>query len=486
MPVFDDRFAHRTWNATKLLLKQLTNVNRTDSLEPSGRSIFDLNERQQNIQHILLDAQYTKAKVYMENNKYKVDIEEITPRSIKCLDSLETYLNARNQAINGACSDRNVTDTLKTLVNTTTLQHDFETLKKTIQSEQIKNEKIGLFSLVNELFILRSGTDQRPGPKKILEEQLNSDISAIDSTKLDHDSKQKIKDALKTSHETAFKAFEDTMNAEIKTELNRARFENSRLALVKLWQEKGSEDMKKQLEQAIANSKKDAPGKVTLTTLGANPDEGDRTDFKAALGQIKQFKTLSGLQVTQSKPGSFQIQFPGRFNVFYHNDLQDNVAADLELLALSIKASGYSEITFTFNGSNTEDIHLLARKAYEAAIKQGFKGGKDGQIHFKVNGKVMNLFDEIDKDNKTTKGVFANEHDMKQYKKDDDVEQQMRNNEIKDLSINATDTFKRFKAELEAKKQSSSAVEITGEETLNNAQKTESLIAEGAGAPHNK
>ena len=171
MPVFDDRFAHRTWNATKLLLKQLTNVNRTDSLEPSGRSIFDLNERQQNIQHILLDAQYTKAKVYMENNKYKVDIEEITPRSIKCLDSLETYLNARNQAINGACSDRNVTDTLKTLVNTTTLQHDFETLKKTIQSEQIKNEKIGLFSLVNELFILRSGTDQRPGPKKILEEQ---------------------------------------------------------------------------------------------------------------------------------------------------------------------------------------------------------------------------------------------------------------------------------------------------------------------------
>ena len=464
MPVFDDRFAHRTWNATKVLLKQLTNVNRTDSLEPGGPSIFDLKEEQKNIQHILLDKQYEYAKTYRDSSGYKVDLEEIT-RSIKCLDSLKSYLDARENAIQTACTDKTFIATLKTNTATEDLNNKFQTLKKTIQKKEIESEEIGLFSLVNELIIIRNADNPNQSPKEILKQQLEADIKVIKNSQLDQAAQTKIIEALEKNHETNFKVFEDTMNAEITTELNRARFENSRLALVKLWQDKGSADMKKQLDDAIAESKKGDHDKVTLTATVEKPDKEARTDFQAAFGKIQKFKTLSGLEVTQSKPGSFQIQFPGRYNVFYHNDLQDNVAADLELLALHIKASGCTEITFTLNGSNTEDIHLIARKAYEAAIKQGFKGGKDGAIHFKVNGKVMNLFDELDKDNKTTKGVFSNEREMKQYEKED-VEQRMREKEKQDPKIkligSTAEPSKEIKAILTKEKEQDTAMEIRG------------------------
>ena len=64
----------------------------------------------------------------------------------------------------------------------------------------------------------------------------------------------------------------------------------------------------------------------------------------------------------------------------------------------------------------------------------------------------MNLFDELDKDNKTTKGVFSNEREMKQYEKDD-VEMRMRAIEKKDRQFALVGTAaQEFKAELRARK----------------------------------
>ena len=70
----------------------------------------------------------------------------------------------------------------------------------------------------------------------------------------------------------------------------------------------------------------------------------------------------------------------------------------------------------------------------------------------------MNLFDEIDKDNKTTKGVFANEHDMKQY--ESDVENKMRTIEKKDQRFDLVSTASQVhKAELTAIKADGIAIE---------------------------
>jgi len=412
----------KTWNGTKQLLRIMSNA---DHLEGDSVSRFDHAIANTHQYQLRTEKQYANAKE-LDASADKALATMRIPANLNCFDSLALYADKRQHALDEVF-DKKVPGfkTAPKLDNTrlATEIKTFEALKAQIRDE-ITGADIGLSAIKNKLHTTTSDA------VKMLIKQFEEDKKSIEAhPDYERSEKQKLIGALKENHEAALEEFKATMNAQINIQHNLVRTEYPRLAFI-MHNINHDRETKSKLEKTVGIDPDLT--KIVLSGTGGDEEKLKNANFTG----IKFFTTPAGSKIEQKVAGTFEMNIPGRFwGVRYHNDLQDNLLADLTLLALAVKASGRTKITITLSGNNEAEMKLIARKSIIASMEAGFKigNGKDedavdengnkytkearmGNITIMINGNVMPLLPVKDKEGRVTQpGLFNSQEELTRY-----------------------------------------------------------------------
>lgn len=421
----------KTWEAVKIARKQLTS-SETSFIHSDSQSYLNLPDNKTHHHQLKIQQQYTKAAQLDETADKALTLMR-QPANIDSLN-LKPYADARAHAFDEVLKKMNkdaqskadeiTAPSLSDIFHLTRAQELLNQFKSDIGSSTIHGE-IKPFSIANGL------RDLKKDVTEALNEQFKVDKEDIKINYPDTFVQDKLLAALQEAHKSALEKSQLLINEQMKIQYNNARAENARLAFLHLMNEKGDAAIQEQLK-ALA-----AAHPTTVTATGKDPLAN------VNIKDIQPFKTLTGLMVTRPSEDSFEITIPGKswLNTSYRNGLQDNVLADLTLLALAVKATGATSIEISLSGNNTEEIKLIAQKAVKANLEAGFSLGngakekldangksietakekkeREGNMFFNINGNVMPLLSEKNAEGKVTKeGVFDSQEQLNTYVKE--------------------------------------------------------------------
>ncbi len=276
-------------------------------------------------------------------------------------------------------------------INSSTQQFETEAIASYLQ--ELKGEAIKSISQQHESEKINL-TNLFTNDAKFQEElaKHNLPLSAV---------KDQMLKALEDSHVKAIKKFEEALDKPIKNLHVETQNEHARIAfLAALYKDK---EMKKIIDAEINRINQNKPANATILANSEVPNEL----FKGVkVENLVQINSMSGRNtiIYDKESKTFGLQLPLL-------DIDNQVQKDLESLALTIKASGHSNITMKMNHPNKEKAEKLGRKAYAACIAAGFN---PNNIHILVNGKE--LTNTKDKKGNPIQGELYAQHPKAQQK----------------------------------------------------------------------
>lgn len=224
--------------------------------------------------------------------------------------------------------------------------------------------------------------------------------------------KKELFNTLETQHKTAVEAFEKSFEENNKKLAQEAKEDQAELLFLKLLlndQDNQAQynNIRAMCRKMAAEQDQTAPTGITLSTK-----QGDKIPLvhgvldrlaKESGGKLS-LTTKYGTPYTYDPvEKSVSIELPPRYHLSYWDGSDDGLAHDLNEVAMALKAQGHESVTLSISHNaldieaesaedrnrNKESLRMIvARKAYDACLLQGFKPDK---IKIKING------DEFDK-----------------------------------------------------------------------------------------
>ncbi|CEG57378.1 hypothetical protein [Legionella fallonii] len=244
---------------------------------------------------------------------------------------------------------------------------------------------------------------------------------------------------LEESHKTQLDEFKKSTTESVTALHKAAAAQNNHLIFIANLH-KNNKEMRDEINRIAAQNRANLPPDPTTVTIGINPKH--MTLSGVTVDQLPMIKSLTGKEIKQSKPGTFEIEFswsisPSEF--LYNQDPRQNHLTDMTLMAEAVRASGYDTVTFDVNIDPDSVAMERARQAYEGAINAGFprqankKPDKDDEpdhIVIMVNGKEMRA-DEL------FKGHESRLQEI--HKKSEKIESELKDiNEFKPRTLDTT------------------------------------------------
>lgn len=109
------------------------------------------------------------------------------------------------------------------------------------------------------------------------------------------------------------------------------------------------------------------------------------------LGDIKRFKSMTGMEITQPEPGTFVIDFP-TISPGYYQSHKQKALADIMVVTQAIIAEGHDKIDWDITIPDEETAKETAKLKYEAGVRCGLKLENIGVSHFGKPFKLEELY----------------------------------------------------------------------------------------------